>query len=304
MPDEGTAVEPGRKPVTPVAMRTLIQVDWILWGILLVVLLYGLVKVSTERTSSPEAGRGLGLFAVLFLLALLAGAAWYLRSAASKQSAGGLITMTVILAWPVVFLIADPAMKAYKARKYAAAEARVGDFRNPTLAAMARAIAANDSATLKRLLAGHPPPAGRDRAGNDLLQYAFNAVREGKANASMIGVMLDAGADPNVVDARSGNTPLGDVYNDPALVRVLVDHGAGMDRIQSDGTPPVVRFIGTREWDSALYLIEKGARLDIVNAHGLSVDYYLDSWKDGVYGDHPEGWAKVREAIAARRAAR
>jgi hypothetical protein len=32
------------------------------------------------------------------------------------------------------------------------------------------------------------------------------------------------------------------------------------------------------------------------------VDYYLNDWKESVYGEHPEGWDKVREAIAERRA--
>jgi hypothetical protein len=51
----------------------------------------------------------------------------------------------------------------------------------------------------------------------------------------------------------------------------------------------------------ALYLIEKGARLDVANQHGLSVDYYLKDWKESVYGNHPEGWDRVRAAIEARR---
>jgi hypothetical protein len=337
MPDEGIRVEPKGKSVsTPL----LVKVDWALWGILLAVVLYGLVKVSTERTSSPEAGRGLGLFAVLFLLALLAGAAALLNVAARRQSTTGLIALTVILAWPVVFLIADPAMKAYKARKYAAADAGVGDFTDPTLAAMARAIARNDSATLTTLLNGQRPPAGKDRAGNDLLGYALVTVRDGQGSASTVRALLDVGADPrttrmaggddvvsyiinahspaaddalrallehgadpNVVNRYSRNTPLGDVSDNPAMVRALVEHGADIDRIQSDGTPAVVRFIGTRQWESARYLIEQGARLDVVNTHGLSVDYYLDDWKDSVFGDHPDGWDRVREAIAARRAA-
>src|SRR6185295_15466648 len=115
-------------------------------------------------------------------------------------------------------------------------------------------------------------------------------------------LLLEHGADPNVVDPQSRNTPLGDVSSNPEIVRALVDGGADIDHVQSDGTPAVVRFIGTREWESALYLIEKGARLDLANSHGLSVDYYLHEWKESVFGDHPEGWDKVRAAIAARRA--
>jgi hypothetical protein len=235
---------------------------------------------------------------------LLAGAAVFLNIAARKQSVKSLVTMTVVLLWPLASIVVPPAIKAYKNRRFADAEAAVGDFKDATLAAMARAIAANDSAGLTRLLDGKRVPQGRDRAGkNGLLAYAFDVVRDRKVAPALVGTLLEHGADPNVVDPRTGNTPLGDLYNNPGLVQVLVDHGADIDRIQSDGTPAVVRFIGTRQWESALYLVEKGARLDVVNSHGLSVDCYLDEWKDSVFGDRPDGWDRVREAIAARRAA-
>ena len=42
--------------------RVLVPLCWTLWSALLLVALYGLFKVSTERTSSPEAGRGLGIW--------------------------------------------------------------------------------------------------------------------------------------------------------------------------------------------------------------------------------------------------
>jgi hypothetical protein len=145
--------------------RILVPVNWTLWGILLVVMLYWLVRVSTERTSSPEAGPGLGIFAVLFVLALLAGAGLLLKVAARRESTVGLITLTVILAWPLVFFIADPVMRANKSRRFADDEARVGDFKDATLASMARAIAANDSATLVQLLGGKRRPKERTARG-------------------------------------------------------------------------------------------------------------------------------------------
>ena len=37
------------------------------------------------------------------------------------------------------------------------------------------------------------------------------------------------------------------------------------------------------------------------NEHGVSLDYYLDEWKNDVFGEHPEGWDKLRAAIAIRR---
>ena len=318
--------------------RVLIPLNWILWTILLGVVLYSLVWVSTGRSSSAEGGRSVGVVAILGLLALLAGAAFLLNLAARKQSAIGLVAMTLVLLWPVASLV--PSLIGSDRKSQGAdAQASVGDFEDPALDAMARAIVTNDSAALTRLLAGKRPPEGTDRAGNDLLGYAATAVRDREGWSAPVRALLAAGADPrtttmstgenvvsylvmgrrepvfealdamfehgadpNVVDPRTGNTPLGALHDNLKMARMLVEHGADIDRIQADGTPPIVRFIATRQWESALYLIEKGARLDVVNGEGLSVDYYLNDWKESVFGQHPEGWDKVRDAIAARRA--
>lgn len=315
----------------------LTKVDWSLWGALVILAIYSMIKMATER-SSPE-GRGLGGLAALLLIVMLAGSAAAIAVAVRKQSKTGLVTMAILMAWPLVFLIADPLIKASRARGYAVAEANVGHFKDAALVSMARAIAQNDTATLARLLGGQRPPAGKDRAGNDLLAYSLVLVREKGGSASPVRTLLDAGAepratrmgsgedvvsymvfgrspdahqamrlllehgaDPNMVDPQSRNTPLGTVYNDPEIVRALVDGGADMDRLQSDGTPAVVQFISTRQWESALYLIQKGANLDLANSHGVSIDYYLNEWKESVFGEHPDGWDTVRAAIAARRA--
>lgn len=321
--------------------RVLVPLCWTLWSALLVVVLYWLVKVSTERTSSPEAGRGLGIFAVLLVAALLAVCAVFLTVAARKQSPTALVTIAVVLAWPLVSMIAHPAIIAYKERRFASAAASIGDFRDPALKAMADAVRSNDAAAIRQLLKGQPRPPGKDRAGNDLLVYAVVLVRARQGFAEPVRALLDAGADPrtsrtprgedlvnfilygqspaavealrlrlehgadpNAIDPQSGKTPIGTVYNRPEMVRVLAEHGADIDRIQPGGVPAVVELIGTRQWDSALYLIDKGANLDAKNAHGLSIDYYLNDWKDSVHGEHPEGWDRVREAIATRRAGR
>ena len=323
------------------AARVLVPLCWTLWSVLVLVSLYFLLKVSTERTSSPEAGPGLGIFAVLFVLALLAAVAFFLTVAARRQSTAALVTIAVILIWPLVSLIAHPAIVAYKKHRFASAEAAVGDFRDPALKPMAEAMRSRDGAALRQLLKGQPPPSGKDRAGNDLLVYSLVLVRDRQGSAELVRALLEAGADPrrsrlpsgqdlvnfmifgnspdaveamrlllrhgadpNAVDKDSGKTPIAAVHQGPELVRVLADNGADIDRIQPGGVPVVVELLSTRQWESALYLIEKGANLDVKNEHGLSVDYYLESWKDSVYGEHPEGWDRVREAIARRRAAR
>jgi len=187
------------------------------------------------------------------------------------------------------------------------------------------------------LLGGKAPPAGKDRAGNDLLAYTVTLVRQRErgvetvralldagadvrtarsgdsvdvlnlalpmtsdASRSVVRLLLERGADPNVADPRSGLLPLGNVYELDEL-RLLLDHGASIDGTPPGGTSAVVRYIMTQKWDMALFLIEKGARLDIADSNGLSVDYYLKDWATSVYGAHPEGWDRVRKAIEARR---
>jgi len=336
MPSESTEPKPKSKSVIT---RALVPIAWSLWGVLVIGTLFMLLRASTERTTSPEAGRGLGVMVVLLVLVTLAVAGAVLYTAVRKQSSAGIVTMTLLLGWPAVLLVAGPVVKAYKERSFASEEARAGDFRDVQLDAMARAIEQGDTATLGRLLNGQPPDEGKDRAGNDLLTYALVVVRDQKGSASVVRVLLDAGADPqksrmgsgediirylvvgpspavheamrlllergadpDVVDPQAGDTPLG-IAHDPETVRLLVQHGADVDRIQHNGIPAVVRFIGNQDWESALHLVEKGARLDVANADGLSVDYYLKQWEEGIYGEHPEGWDKVRAAIASRRAA-
>jgi hypothetical protein len=332
MPNEGIEPDTKRKMVTGI----LTKVDWALWGALAILAIYAMIRMATER-SGPE-GRGLGGLAALMMIVLLAGAGAGVRMAARRQSPTGLVVMAVIMAWPLVFLIADPFMKAKRSRGYVVAESNVGEFKDAAAASMARAIAQNDTATLTGLLNGQRPPADKDQSGNDLLAYALVLVREKGGSAAPVRALLDAGADPrqthmgggedvvsymvvgrspaaheamrlllahgadpNVANPQSGNTPLGTVNNDSEMVRVLVEGGADVDRLQSNGTSAVVHFISTRQWESALYLIEKGANLDLVNAYGVSVDYFLNEWKDSVYGEHPAGWDRVRAAIAARR---
>ena len=189
MANKGVEPNSNRETVTGV----LTKVDWALWGLLAMLAIYSMLRMATER-SGPE-GRGLGGLAALLLLVLLAGTAWGVSVAARRQSLTGLITMAVIMAWPLIALIADPLIKAKRARGYAAADASVGDFKDAALASMARAIAQNDTATLTRLLDGQRPPAGKDRAGNDLLGYALVLVRDRAGSAAPVRVLLEAGAD-------------------------------------------------------------------------------------------------------------
>ena len=317
----------------------LVPIGWTLWGVILLALLYGLVRAATERDTSPEVGAGVGVMLFAVLLALHAGVGFLFAWAVRRQSSVGIILLAILLGYPLAIAIARPLVMGHRERKWAKEDAKVGDFPDATLAALATAIRDDSVAELRRLLDGKAPPTGNDRAGNDLLAYAAEVVRtKGRGVESMralleagadargsrtgegvdllnhlgtapgsvrrdaMRLLLEHGADPNAVHPASRGTPLGDVGGDPELVRLLVDRGADVDRPQGSGVPAVVHYIGANHWESALYLIERGARLDVANADGLSVDYYLKSWKESVYGAHPDGWERVKAAIAARRA--
>lgn len=97
----------------------MLPVAWSVWGAGLLGILYAFFVIVTERTDSPEAGRGLGAGLVLFLLLLSGMGALALRWAASRQSVLGVSILTLVLAYPFVAIAADKAIRAAKERKYA-----------------------------------------------------------------------------------------------------------------------------------------------------------------------------------------
>jgi len=77
----------------------------------------------------------------------------------------------------------------------------------------------------------------RSANGDDVVNFM---VFGGSVDArEAICLRLDHGANSFVVDAQV-ETAIRHVYNEPETLRALVDHGAAIDRIQSDGSPAIV----------------------------------------------------------------
>lgn len=313
---------------------------WTLWSILIVVLLIGMVMVSTEKSYSPEVSHGMGTLVIgmlLFFLICVGGLIyWFVQ----RQNQIGLIAVVLMLSWPVVFLIMGPAVTFYKKWSMEQKQKLIGDFNHPVLNQISNAIREKNDTKLKQLLSAQPLTNFldfKDRAGNDLLAFALQEMRDHQGSVNCIRMLLEAkvdpkksrisngqdplnfiilgsttegrdvfflllkyGADVNAVDPITGETPIQKAGSHPDIVKALVEAGADMDRIQPNGVTALVDFVAQREWDSAIYLVEKGARLDVSNDSGISLDYYLKEWKDDVYGDQPEGWEKLKKAIAKR----
>jgi ankyrin repeat protein len=152
---------------------------------------------------------------------------------------------------------------------------------------------------LRALLeAGSDPSTARLPDGRAPIHYMIVDITP--LGREAVVLLLQHGADPNAVDPVTGDAPIRMSGYSPDLVRALIEAGAEMDRIQPNGVTALVDFVGEWRWESAQFLVERGARLEVVNEDGLSLDYYLESWKDSVFGEHPEGWDRLRDAIAAR----
>ena len=109
-------------------MKFLIILNWTLWSALLIALLYALVAMLTERSSSPESGPALGVFLIGLGLLFSAATGGSLYWFAQKQSITGLIVMTLTLAWPLIPIIGRPVAMAVKDWKYTHSKGTTGNL--------------------------------------------------------------------------------------------------------------------------------------------------------------------------------
>ncbi len=281
-------------------MKLLLPITWTLWMASMAWLAYIIYVMSTERTQTADSMRALGVVVMTCILLAVGALGFALFWAGRRESSSGVITILILLSLPGIALIYGKSIQFVTSNRAEFDLAKHGDFVDPQAKALAAAIGAGDPAALKILLAAHPDTNQRDRADNSLLDYAISRVRSENGSPECVRLLLAAGANPNAPTAKGGPPPIMNIGESPEIVRSLVEAGANYEALYDENTP-VVRFTMLRQWDSAIYLVQKGARLDTTDSHGVSIDYYLSDWKDGVEGVPNEGWDRLRAAIAKRR---
>ena len=118
--------------------------------------------------------------------------------------------------------------------------------------------------------------------GDTVLHLAAAAL-----NATAVGYILDAGADPNA-ENRRGATPLhyacdprpasGGVWNprrQAEIIGHLLEHGADVEHADRGGATPLHRAVRARSPAAVRRLLEAGARVDCRLGKGASTPLHL-----------------------------
>jgi hypothetical protein len=112
-------------------IQSLVILDWSLWAALLIALVYALFSLLATRRSSPLTGPMFGVFLLSLGLLFSAVTAVLLIWLADKQSLVGLVVITLLLAWPLFPLIAQPVMGALRSWKYTPTAINAGSLFAP-----------------------------------------------------------------------------------------------------------------------------------------------------------------------------
>ena len=170
---------------------------------------------------------------------------------------------------------------------------------------LCRAVVEGDGRAAKRMIDAEPALVRgrieRDRlvaaiphhlyVGDTVLHLAAAAL-----NATAVGDILDAGADPNA-ENRRGATPLhyacdprpasGGVWNprrQAEIIGDLIEHGADVEHADRGGATPLHRAVRARSQAAVRQLLESGARVDCRLGKGASTPLHLAVQSTGAGG--------------------
>ncbi|HEX5865037.1 MAG TPA: ankyrin repeat domain-containing protein [Casimicrobiaceae bacterium] len=137
-----------------------------------------------------------------------------------------------------------------------------------------RAVESDDAAAVRNLIARGAPVNARTSIGSTPLLIAA-----GHGNADIVRLLLEAGADPLVVDRRGGVSPLHKACQGGSVevARMLVEAGAYVDAVApTTGHTPLMDALWFKFPGIVEYLLEQGAGLNTYTHYGFSLRQHFE----------------------------
>jgi len=109
--------------------------------------------------------------------------------------------------------------------------------------------------------------------------YTPLMIAAGLSQAYLVNILLEAGADPNVLDNRTGNSALhlAAMGGSRQVMQLLIDRGA-FSNLQnpSQGHTPLIDAVIYKNPDAVQVLLDEGANLNIRNNWGHSAEDFIN----------------------------
>lgn len=242
----------------------------------------------TRNVGDDAAGYGVATIYGLALNPILLGTATLLWWATRHGSRAGLMAGALIAGIPFIALAANRAGNLLDRIDHARYRATLGQFTDPALTELARAIDRNDADSVRTLLASGPHGwTQRDRQGRTLLGHAVAGALDSygdSARIATVATLLDNGVPyaSNAIEddpdwfATMATRP--DARYDPAIASALA-HGANPNVSVPSSDEPLIMSTSMTP-----------ARLELFAAHGADLDARLTR------EDRP-GWSALMNAI-------
>jgi hypothetical protein len=264
------------------------------WGFFALDAFLVVTAIFSRDMGDDAAGRGVAFTFGLVGLAFVLGGGAGLHFSSRAHSWPGAIGSIIPLAVPgMLFFGTDVESYVHKIVSWVDSR-REGRYSAPAQQALAKAIAAGDFETMRKILASQPNLNARDAAGYDLLSYAVMEThltrtdQENLRHVEGVRLLLDAGMDPNQAkDTDGGSTFAGLAYflSQPTpsgyvadratteVFRLFLEHGANPNILREQ--QPLI-FSVWSNLDSLRALLDHGADINVRNeARDTPLLFYL-----------------------------
>jgi hypothetical protein len=134
--------------------------------------------------------------------------------------------------------------------------------------AIEAAIHTGDVERLRELLADHPDMASAPLGGRHKTRTPLHVVTDWPGywpnGPESVRILVDAGADPNIVGEPGDETPLhwAASSDDAHVAAALIDAGSDLNVPDGSIGTPLANAVGYGCWDVARLLVARGARVD------------------------------------------